>query len=166
MNFKAKIKQKKEKVKKMEKKIYQKSRIFLLNVIKKWRKTNLRCKLHKFFTVKNFSKGDIIVLSMIVISGAILYTPLWKFIFFVLITDASWISGRIGYKKIREKLEKAERIIENPNIPISKKYVEAVSAVHAACDQLGRVMDRFNLKQGTAPYLRSLEKEMGGEKKR
>ena len=153
MSFKVKFKQKIEELRKA-----------LLKFLDTWKGTKIRCKLHKFFTVKNFSKGDIVVLSIIIISGAILYTPLWKFIFFVLVTNASWISGRIGYKKLREKLERAEQIIENPNIPISKKYAEAVDAVHSTCDQLGRVMDRYNLKQGTAPYLRDLEKQMGGEK--
>ena len=138
-------------------------------MIKQWKSTKIRCRLHKLFTIKSFSKGDVIILSLIFIYGAILYTPVERFIFFVISTTIGWISGRMGIKKIRERLEKAEKVIENPHISISKKYVAAVEAVHQSCDQLGRVMDRYNLKQGTAPYLKELEKneqknKEGGEK--
>lgn len=154
----------------MSNEIIQKTRICLLKSIKHWRKTKIRCKLHKLFTIRAFSKGDMIILSLIFICGAILYTPIERFIFFVITTNFTWLSGRAGMKKVRARLEKAERIIENPHIPISKKYIESVKAVHESCDNLGRVMDRYNLAQGTAPYLKELEilekeqkAEIGGE---
>lgn len=58
---------------------------------------------------------------------------------------------------MRERMEKTEQIIESPHIPISKKYTVAVEAIHRECDFLGRVMDRYNLKQGTAPYIKDLQ---------
>ena len=141
----------------MSNEVIQKTRICLLKWIKQWKKTKIRCKLHKLFTIRAFSKGDMIILSLIFICGAILYTPIERFIFFVITTNITWLSGRAGMKKVRERLEKAERIIENPYIPITKKYIKAVEAVHDSCDDLGRVMERYNLRQGTAPYLKELE---------
>jgi hypothetical protein len=148
---------------------YQKWRENLLKLIKQWKNTKIRCKLHKLFTIKTFSKGDVIILSLIFVYGAILYTPIERFIFFVITTNLGWLSGKAGMKKVRARLEATEKIIENPYIPISKKYVASVEAIRRECDYLGRVMDRYNLKQGTAPYLKELEKleqknNEGGEK--
>lgn len=144
-------------MKKTNKEYYEKGRIFLLDLIEKWRKTNIRCKVHKFFNIKLFSKGDIILLSLIFLFGAILYTPIEKFVFFVITTNLSWLSGKAGIRKIQKRMEKTEQVIENPYIPISKKYTVAVEAIRRECDFLGRVMDRHNLEQGTAPYLRTLQ---------
>lgn len=117
-----------------------------------------------------FSKGDIFVLSLMFIFGAILYQPIWRFIVFTISTDITYFSGRWGLKRLRAKLERARLIIDTPDIPIDIKYIEAVDAVIKSCQYLGGVMDQFNLKQGTAPYLRDLKesnsnKKEGGEKK-
>lgn len=141
----------------MSNELYQKSRICLLKWIKLWKDTKIRCKLNKLFTIKDFSKGDVILLSLVFIYGAILYTPVDRFVFFVITTNISWLSGKAGIKRIRERMEKTEQIIENPYIPISKKFTVAVEAIHKECDYLGRVMNRYNLQQGTSPHVRDLQ---------
>ena len=149
--------------------LYQKGRKWLLNTIESYRKTKIRCKLNKLFTIKTFSKGDVILLSLIFIYGVIVYSTTIQFIFFVITTNLSWLSGKAGLKKMRERLERAEQIVENPFIPISKKYAVSVEAIHRECDILGRTMERYNLKQGTDPALKELQnlenknKEKGGE---
>lgn len=165
---------KRNQIKKEIRSIYEKSRILLLKSIKRWKTTKLRCKLHKHFTIKTFSKGDVILLSLIFIYGAIVYTTLLQFVFFVITTNITWLSGKAGLKRMRERMEKTERIIENPYIPISKKYAISVETIHRECDILGRTMERYNLKQGTDPALKELQqieaenlmkenKEEGGE---
>lgn len=130
----------------------------------------LLCKMKKLFSEKAFSKGQMIIFCGIIIWGSIMYQDFLRFITFVIGTMAGWFTGYMGFKRVRDVLEKAEQAINNPLVPIDKKYVEAVGAVHTSCDYLGRVMDRYNLQQGTAPYLRDLKKfeekklEKGGEK--
>ena len=121
------------------------------------------CRLRKFFLVKSFSKGQMLIFCFIIVSGTFLYQDLIKFSFFIFFILATWLTGTMGLRHVRNILEKAERVIENPLIPIDKKYVAGVGAVHTSCDYLGRVMDKYNLQQGTAPYLRDLIKK-GGEK--
>ncbi len=122
-------------------------------------------KLRKLFSEKVFSKGQMILFSGILLYGTMMYSNPIQFISFLVMTLIAWLSGHIGLKHVKEVLEKAERTINNPLIPIDKKYVEAVGAVHTSCDYLGRVMDQYNLKQGTAPYLRDLKKKLGGDEK-
>lgn len=147
----------KERYREIYKKKYKEIRFFLLDIIEKWRKTKLRCRLNKLFMIKDFSKGDVILLSLVFIYGAILYTPVDRFVFFVITTNISWLSGKAGIKKIRERMEKTEQVIENPYISISKKFSVAVEAIHKECDYLGRVMNRYNLQQGTSPHVRDLQ---------
>ena len=64
----------------------------------------------------------------------------------------------MGLKHVKNILEKAERTINSEGVHISKKYTEAVKAVHTSCAYLGNVMDEYNREQGTAPYLRDLDK--------
>lgn len=108
-----------------------------------------------------------IIFCVIIIYGNFLYTDIESFLFFVGGTLAGWFSGIMGLKKVREILESAERFIDNPENPIDKKYVRAVQTVHASTAYLGRVMDAYNLEQGTAPYLKDLKlkNKRGGEKK-
>ena len=118
-------------------------------------------KLRKLFSEKVFSKGQMLLFASILLYGRFMYPEILQYISFIVMTLIAWLSGHIGLKHVKAVLEKAERVINNPSIPIDKKYVEAVGAVHTSCDYLGRVMDQYNLKQGTAPYLQDLKKKMG-----
>lgn len=115
-------------------------------------------KLRKLFSDKVFSKGQMLIFCIIIIYGTFLYQDVIRFFVFIIATLLGWFSGRVGMKQVKAVLEKAERAINSPNVHISKKYTEAVKAVHKSCDYLGRVMDEYNLDQGTAPYLMDLEK--------
>lgn len=122
------------------------------------------CKLKKIFLVKVFSKGQMLIFCFIIVSGTFLYQDVIKFGFFIFFILITWLTGTMGLRQIRHVLEKAEQAINSPIIPIDKKYVEAVGAVHTSCAYLGTVMDKYNLQQGTAPYLRDLIEKAGGEK--
>ncbi len=122
------------------------------------------CRTRKLFSEKAFSKGQMILFCAIIIYGTFLYQDIIKFVSFLVVTLIGWLSGHIGLKHVKAVLEKAEMAINNPLVPITKKYTEAVQAVHISCDYLGRVLDKYNLEQGTAPYLRDLKKQMGGER--
>lgn len=115
-------------------------------------------KLKKLFSEKVFSKGQMILFCGIILYGTFIYQNIFQFMSFLVVTLIGWLSGHIGLKHVKAVLEKAEMTINNPNIPIDKKYVTAVGAVHTSCDYLGRIMDQFNLQQGTAPYLKDLKK--------
>jgi len=117
------------------------------------------CRTRKLFAEKAYSRGQMILFCGIILYGTFMYQELFQFMGFLVVTLIAWLSGHIGLKHVKEVLEKAERVINNPTIAIDKKYVEAVGAVHTSCDYLGRVMDQYNLKQGTAPYLRDLKKQ-------
>lgn len=117
------------------------------------------CKAKKFFSIRVFSKGQMLIFCIIIIYGTFLYQTILQFAVFIIGTLIGWFTGYMGIKHVKKILEKAERAIENPFIPIDKKYVEAVDAVHTSCDYLGIVMDRYNLKQGTAPYLKELKQK-------
>ena len=117
------------------------------------------CRIQKLFAEKAYSRGQMILFCGIILYGTFMYQELFQFMGFLVVTLIAWLSGHIGLKHVKEVLEKAERVINNPTIAIDKKYVEAVGAVHTSCDYLGRVMDQYNLKQGTAPYLRDLKKQ-------
>ena len=121
------------------------------------------CKLKKFFSVKSFSKGQMLFFCFTILVGSFLMDNL-RFIIFVGFTVSTWFMGYAGLRHVRNVLEKAERVINNPTVPIDKKYVEAVGAVHISCSYLGSVMDKYNLQQGTAPYLKDLKDKEGGEK--
>lgn len=123
------------------------------------------CRLRKFFSVKTFSKGQMLIFCFIIVWGSFLYKDFFHFIWFLGGTLIGWFTGYMGLKHVQRVLERAERIIDNPLIPIDKKYVEAVGAVHTSVGYLGKVMDKYNLKQGTAPYLKDLKEKIGGEKK-
>jgi len=127
--------------------------------------SKILCRTRKLFAEKAFSKGQMILFCGIILYGTFMYQELFQFMGFLVVTLIAWLSGHIGLKHVKEVLEKAERVINNPTIAIDKKYVEAVGAVHTSCDYLGRVMDQFNLKQGTAPYLKDLKEPTGGELK-
>lgn len=135
-------------------------KVTLSKLNNEWKKSKIRCKLRKFLIERSFSRGDMIIFLIIMIIGTVLYREIASQIFFICSTGTSFLLGRLGMKKLRYILEKAENIVESPNVPITKKYSEAVQAIHKGCDQLGRVMDRFNLEQGTAPYLKDLEKPL------
>lgn len=122
-------------------------------------------KLRKLFSEKVFSKGQMLLFASILLYGRFMYPEILQYISFIVMTLIAWLSGHIGLKHVKKVLEKAERVIENPIIPINEKYREAVNAVHTSCDYLGRVMDRYNLQQGTAPYLKDLKEKPGGERK-
>ena len=123
-------------------------------------------RLRRLFSEKVFSKGQMLLFCGIILYGTFMYQNLLQFLSFLVMTLIAWLSGHIGLRHVKEVLDKAERVINNPNIPIDKKYVEAVGAVHTSCDYLGRVMEAYNLKQGTSPYLKDLresEKEKKGD---
>ncbi|KKL05111.1 hypothetical protein LCGC14_2609280, partial [marine sediment metagenome] len=122
-------------------------------------------RLRRLFSEKAFSKGQMILFCGIILYGTFIYKDIFQFMSFLVVTLIGWLSGHIGLKHVKAVLEKAERVINNPHIPIDKKYVEAVGAVHTSCDYLGRVMEAYNLKQGTAPYLKDLKEKKGGESK-
>ena len=106
-----------------------------------------------------FSKGQLMIFCTIIVSGSFIYQEPLRFLAFVVFMLITWLTGHLGMKHVKKVLERAEQVINNPLIPIDKKYVEAVGAVHSSCDYLGRVMDEYNLQQGTAPYLKELTKK-------
>lgn len=136
-------------------KIKEKLKLFLSKVL---------CRTRKLFSEKAFSKGQMILFCGIIVFGSFIYQDLFRYIVFLVVTLIGWLSGHIGLKHVKAVLEKAERAINNPLVPITKQYTEAVQAIHTSCDYLGRVMNKINLEQGTAPYLKGL-RELGKEKK-
>lgn len=71
-----------------------------------------------------------------------------------------WVSGHLSLRKIRSMLEKAESLIKNPTVPISKKYAAACDAIHESCFYLGVVFELYNKQQGTTPgWKEELEKQ-------
>jgi len=88
------------------------------------------CSVKKFFSEKAFSKGQMVVFSLLILWGIILNPVLIQFAFFVGGITLGWIFGIMGTKKIREYLYEVGSVIYDPELAEKKKLQEITAAYH------------------------------------
>lgn len=125
------------------------------------------CNIKKFLVAKTFSKLDMFVFFCWILFWAYMNTDLFKawsdffqFAYFGGGLVFGWVTGHLGIRKIRNTLERAKRIIDNPRVIMNKKYTAAVDAVEESCFFLGVVFEKYNREQGTGPKWKDVKKEV------
>ena len=88
------------------------------------------CSVKKFFTEKTFSKGQIVLFSLLILYGITLFVVPYQFSLFVLGTTLGWILGINGNKRIREYLYEVGSVIYDPELGEKKKLREITAAYH------------------------------------
>ncbi len=125
------------------------------------------CNIKKFFTSKTFSKLDMLIFLGWVLFWAYMNTDLFRawadffqLVYFSGGLAIGWTTGYISIRKVKNTLERAKRIIDNPRSVMDKKYSAAVDAVEESCFFLGVVFEKYNRKQGTGPKWEDVKKEV------
>lgn len=124
------------------------------------------CNIKKFFAAKTFSKLDMLIFLSWVLFWAFMNTDTFKnwadflqLVYFSGGLAIGWMTGYISIRKVRNTLERAKRVIDNPRAVMDKKYEAACEAVHESCFFLGVVFEQYNRKQGTGPKWSKVKKE-------
>lgn len=124
------------------------------------------CRFKKFIVEKNFSNGELCIFFGIFMWYIFTSTELfntWDDYFKVIYWGGGmligWIMGRMGFRRLKDVLEKAEHIIYRPDYEIDEKYAKVVELIHRACYYLGNIFEQFNRRQGTGIKSKSQPKE-------
>jgi len=89
------------------------------------------CNVKKFFSEKAFSKGQMVVFSLLILWGMFVYSgDLIRFTFYVMGITIGWIFGIMGTRRIKEYLYEVGSVIYDPNLGEKKKLREITAAYH------------------------------------
>jgi len=88
------------------------------------------CNVKKFFSEKTFSKGQMVLFSLLILYGISVFVMPLQFSLFVLGTTVGWILGISGNKRIREYIYEVGSVIYDPELGEKRKMQEFTAAYH------------------------------------